>query len=694
LKLRIFCSALIMISLILMSTFLPCVKASPEILLSSEFKDPLGEEASWSFEGRKYEEYPDPYGSGSPPHGVYACPPWETNNGGWRECLGDVNGDGKTRVDDVMAVSLAFGSEYGDPDWDDVKDCDINGDGKVRVDDIGLAAGDFGNDAECVDGSYSWYTNGGENYQMWRNVKESCIDAIKGRTVMFGYWFLPESLQSYSSSPGAWSESLSPPEGVWSSGTGTGNVYLCSDQKVEGSYSIEHRTEGLDYWGCLVFTLHDDMEVDTNVFTLLAFYIRLESNFDFIRVELHDYAGMVVRRYVDGLRSNEWIGLTLGMGDAYSEDWEHCLSNTQPFDWSEVKTILCYANFEGTGTGSFWIDVPYLLKPMPARAEIQYYYGNENNETIYGDWFVPVWIAPNGIDWWNAYVNANLPSDTTEVKVIVHGSSDFKAYIDSASFRVFNCVTESSDKGKLTLGVSVYDWRKIQGFDPDGDVSLIPALYAEAIGDYKIISTELKVELLPNDGSSTNQDGFLNIYYCAQENNEGHEIDPAEQEEVQSQTLEATIFLIKAGTAVAIGFALGAITGGAGAATTPLWLTVLVGTGATTAAGTIEEHTLRQFASDPDDKHAEWGTDYFVYEHWGYPTISINTGPFVESAAGQYSLGWAFRTNSQTTPFQIKITATVTWGEISAIIDPLFGAIFFLKNVGSTSISNTVTIVP
>ncbi|MDH5780500.1 MAG: hypothetical protein OEZ29_07880 [Candidatus Bathyarchaeota archaeon] len=66
-----------------MSTFLPCVKASPEIALSSEFKDPLGSEKSWSFEGRKYEPYPPPLGDGEPPFGVYACPPWETNNGGW-----------------------------------------------------------------------------------------------------------------------------------------------------------------------------------------------------------------------------------------------------------------------------------------------------------------------------------------------------------------------------------------------------------------------------------------------------------------------------------------------------------------------------------------------------------------------------------------------------------------------------------
>jgi len=55
---------------------------------------------------------------------------------------GDVNGDGKVRVDDVLAVALAFGSNYGDPDYD--ANLDINGDGKIRVDDILTAALNFG----------------------------------------------------------------------------------------------------------------------------------------------------------------------------------------------------------------------------------------------------------------------------------------------------------------------------------------------------------------------------------------------------------------------------------------------------------------------------------------------------------------------------------------------------------------------
>lgn len=60
--------------------------------------------------------------------------------------LGDVNGDGKVRVDDVLAVAFAFGSEEGDPHWD--PRCDLNGDHKVRVDDVLLAASNFGKGAD------------------------------------------------------------------------------------------------------------------------------------------------------------------------------------------------------------------------------------------------------------------------------------------------------------------------------------------------------------------------------------------------------------------------------------------------------------------------------------------------------------------------------------------------------------------
>jgi len=56
--------------------------------------------------------------------------------------LGDVNDDGKIRVNDVLAVASAFGTNEGGPGWD--PRCDLTHDGKVRVNDVLIVAQAFG----------------------------------------------------------------------------------------------------------------------------------------------------------------------------------------------------------------------------------------------------------------------------------------------------------------------------------------------------------------------------------------------------------------------------------------------------------------------------------------------------------------------------------------------------------------------
>ena len=55
---------------------------------------------------------------------------------------GDVTGDGKVRIDDILAVALSFGSNYGEPGYEPI--LDLNGDLKIRVDDILTATQNFG----------------------------------------------------------------------------------------------------------------------------------------------------------------------------------------------------------------------------------------------------------------------------------------------------------------------------------------------------------------------------------------------------------------------------------------------------------------------------------------------------------------------------------------------------------------------
>jgi hypothetical protein len=56
--------------------------------------------------------------------------------------LGDLNGDGNVRIDDVLIVASAFGSQPGHPRWN--PNADVNGDEKVRIDDVLLVARNFG----------------------------------------------------------------------------------------------------------------------------------------------------------------------------------------------------------------------------------------------------------------------------------------------------------------------------------------------------------------------------------------------------------------------------------------------------------------------------------------------------------------------------------------------------------------------
>jgi hypothetical protein len=290
-------------------------------------------------------------------------------------------------------------------------------------------------------------------------------------------------------------------------------------------------------------------------------------------------------------------------------------------------------------------------------------HGTLIDPTVYG-----VWVAPTELKWHDAYVTVTLPSNITVVKAIIHGTPDFRAYVDVATLTIFDYSTTTSTYGKLALGVNVYEWRQTTGISPDGKVTLVPALYAEASGsNYGIIYTQIKVELLPNDGSSTSQEGILDIGYTSQGNNEGYEIDPAKTEEVQVRNLNTAAAIITFGTGVFLGWGVPLITGSAA-----LGGSQFLGVFTRTTAGTViaqgAKILLHVFASDPNVPNARKGTDYFALEQWDYPTWiwEALTGPqpwFVSSASGQYSMEWKFNSGTSGS-FQIRITASVYWGEI------------------------------
>ena len=165
--------------LVLVTLFLPYVKA--DVQLSQEFVDPV--------KNRSFEEI----GSS-----VCECPPWLTNNGGWRELRSDVNENGEVDIFDLKKVNLVIGGWITDPYW--VRRCDVNGDGSVDVLDLKIVKIDMGKkmgvDAFCLEGDHSWYTSGGGDYEMWQWLDSDAVQAVAGETVVFSFWFYPRSVAS------------------------------------------------------------------------------------------------------------------------------------------------------------------------------------------------------------------------------------------------------------------------------------------------------------------------------------------------------------------------------------------------------------------------------------------------------------------------------------------------------------------
>jgi len=125
---------------------------------------------------------------------VYSVLNWSSNNGGWRNLKGDVNGDGKTNLTDLVLIQKAFGSRPGDPNWN--PNADLNGDKVVNNSDLIICSGDFGKPAYNLDGFYSWYTNGGGDYMLVQWLDMDTVILLAEETVRFSFYFYPESVAS------------------------------------------------------------------------------------------------------------------------------------------------------------------------------------------------------------------------------------------------------------------------------------------------------------------------------------------------------------------------------------------------------------------------------------------------------------------------------------------------------------------
>lgn len=605
--------------LILVTLFPSCVKA--DVQLSQKFMEPV---KNWSFEERDNASIHGGY----PNDGVYECPPWESN-GGWRDLRGDINGDGFVSGWDLSILSDAWMTKVGEDT--DYPNADLNGDGYVSGWDLTILSDDLGKKARYIDGKYSWYTNGGGDYQMWQELDS---ETIAGQKVMFSYYFYPESLNSGQESA-----------------------------SIEG----HHRSPDLLFVRRLSITPPAGIAVHV---TKVGFDTYVTGGTGNYRIEFQ--------------RGDDYENTVVIANDTFTNTVYETKEHTCDL-WGNPGEKVAVNFFIGSESLAYWVYyknsyMNYDL-PVPARAEIYYEYLGGSN-TING-----TWIAPTELDWWNVYVTASLPSTVTDVKVIIHGKPDFKAWVDFAELTIIDQAQKTSDYGDVTLAVATYYWFK-KTIQPDGEVWFVPALHAESAAGYGIIGTKLKIELLPPPGTATPQEGFLHIYYCHQGNEEGYEINPEATEEKQARLLTVGGLAITIGTAIATGYGVGFLLG-AGSQYLGIFK-VFAGTPITRGAVAL----LHMLASDPNVKDSQEAGKNYVLEYWGdYPTFSheYHPTPFVDIADASANVQWLFNSESADT-FTIKITASVWWGQKNYYPGHYDGSHWELDSVGWTHAVTYMTV--
>jgi len=191
--------------------------------------------------------------------------------------------------------------------------------------------------------------------------KEDDVHRVRNKIKVYG-----AAERAYPLDRDTWTESLTPPDGSWASGTGTGSVSFDASEKILGTGSIKLAVTGSDYYGRLVFTLNAGKEANCydvpDGYADVTFQIKLEEAYSGdITLQLEDGAGMVCRKELNA-KKGEWVLINLACGRVARDQWTYSLFNTQEFNWKKVKKVDITCHFPATGTGAFWVDNLFFNK--------------------------------------------------------------------------------------------------------------------------------------------------------------------------------------------------------------------------------------------------------------------------------------------------------------------------------------------
>jgi len=164
--------------------------------------------------------------------------------------------------------------------------------------------------------------------------------------------------KKYPSDGDAWTETLDingDSINDWQSGTGTGSVSLDNSTKAVGSYSIKHTTNGPDYYGRLRLIIPSGWQPNLNKYPTMQFQTRRESaGFSGqATLSLLDNAGRWASREFQ-VAADKWYVLKFNCGKKYASEWQG--TDLASFNWEVINEVLWDMHFNGTGTGSFWLD--------------------------------------------------------------------------------------------------------------------------------------------------------------------------------------------------------------------------------------------------------------------------------------------------------------------------------------------------
>jgi len=152
----------------------------------------------------------------------------------------------------------------------------------------------------------------------------------------------------------AWTESLTPADGVWSAAAG--DVSLDTTFKAKGSASIKVHSVSM-YWVGAIFTLNAGKEVNSNLYPILSFLAYLEKSYNGnVSVILYDPTDKMASKNIT-IAPGKWRKTDLKAGLANEVEWTDVDTG---FDWSNIKKVRIDGWFSGVGSGDFWIDQLYF----------------------------------------------------------------------------------------------------------------------------------------------------------------------------------------------------------------------------------------------------------------------------------------------------------------------------------------------